>query len=293
MIIVPQGSDIPLRGDLIISAVLRSDLTPVPASVELELRQSNEAAAALVEGNTVRVGPDGAEFTLVKVHAGEKSGAIQGDREVFSIKAVGLLKSCASIAQPLRRPVIMEGQTLGAIYRACGAQVRIESDFQVGTFACFAGMTPSFMIARVLQEEGGVLVHQSGRVQFRRLKELMEAPAKSVMLQEAGAILSSEFLVRHAVPAVISTDPSGAAVRGSAASGHGFTYRPRADLRIANNMGLALMQRRRVDSGFSPERAAGDRIDIAGKAHVIITAAHVHEAEGGAQFSRFWLGELQ
>jgi hypothetical protein len=294
MIVVPQGSSLPLRGDLIVSAVLRSDLTPVPASIELEVLQAQETESGLVPGGSIFVGPDAQEFELVKVHRGERSGAIQGDREVFSIKAVGLLKSCARIAAPLSRSVVMEGQSLGAIYRACGAQARIESDFQVGTFACFAGMTPSFIVAKVLQEEGGVLVHRAGRIQFRRLREIMEAGASMTMPVDSGAYLSSEFLERHAIPAAISTAPNGGPILGRTASGLGFVYRPRADQRIANNMSTALMQRRRVDSIFSPSQAAGDRVDIEGKAHVIITAAHVYEGAGvGAQYSRFWLGELQ
>jgi hypothetical protein len=76
-----------------------------------------------------------------------------------------------------------------------------------------------------------------------------------------------------------------------------MVYRPRADQRIMNNMGTALIQRRKVVQSLQPQWNAGGRVDIEGKPHIIITAAHVYstateENDKGEQQTTLWLGEV-
>ena len=58
-----------------------------------------------------------------------------------------------------------------------------------------------------------------------------------------------------------------------------------------------LVQRRKARESLSPQLNAGARIDVAGKPHIVITAAHVFEQRGessggGGEFTQLWLGEL-
>jgi hypothetical protein len=196
--------------------VFRTDLTPVPATVELTARYTDETAKALVEGSAIMLGPEQVEFLLVKVQRGEgQAGAyVQGDRPLTTITATGLLASCEPIARQLQRAVVRERITLGGIYRACGAQVRIDGDFTAPQFSAFVGMTPSFEVAKVLQEEAGVLVYEAGRTGFRRLTELRDAKLAQVVRDDAAERLSSEFLEHQAISFGISTSPARGPWRG-------------------------------------------------------------------------------
>lgn len=296
MLIYPQGAESPLRGDLLVRLIFRTDLTPIPATVEFEVRKSAETEAAIVEGALVRVGADMTEFLLVKVSERGDSGMAQGDRAYTTINAVGILAACAPIAQRMQRAVVREGSSLGEIYRSCGATLRIDSDFTVPTFACYVGMVPSFEVAKVLQEEAGVLVYESGKVKFRRLAELRDAKAQRTLLASQVQTIQSGFLERHVVPFSFTTSPGNAILMGRRESARGAVYRPRGDQRIVNNLSVALVQRAKVRNGLTPGFNAGLRVDIGTVPHIAITAAHVYEsgADGGAgdQYSQFWLGEV-
>lgn len=295
MLIYPEGSDSALRSDLIVRAVLRSDLTPMPQTVEMELRDTLDTEP-IVNGSKVKVGREEAEFLIIKNAPGGDSGRTQGDRPVKTRKLVGLLASCAAITQRTQRSIVRYGASLGEIYRACGAQVTIDQDFTVGVFACFKGMTPSFEIAKALQEEAGALVMADGKVAFRRLAEMLDQDPAVTLREDSTQGVDSEFLERHKVPFAFSTDPTGALISTRAEVGRGVMYRPRADTRILNNLSTALILRRKARSDFAPHMMAGMRVDIAGRPFAVITAVHVADGGadggGGEQYTQLWLGEV-
>ena len=47
-----------IRGDLIKSAVLRSDMSPVPVTLEAEITVDNDLAVLLAEGKTIKTSDD-------------------------------------------------------------------------------------------------------------------------------------------------------------------------------------------------------------------------------------------
>lgn len=295
MLIYPPGSDIPLRGDLLVRSVLRSDLTPIPQTVEFEVRDTLDSVK-IKAGAVCRVGREGAEFLIVKEHAGGDDGRTQGDRPVKSRQFIGLLSACAPVAEPLQRSVVRYGSSLGDIYRACGAQVRIDSDFTVSVFACYKGLTPAFEIAKALQEEAGALVVVNGRVSFRRLADMTQDKAVISLKEDSAQAIESGFLERHTVPFAFSTKADGGFEVGRSESGRGVVYRPRAAPRILNNLSTALIMRRKLQSSYAPHIMAGMRVDIAEVPYIVITAAHVFEAAGdgqeGEQTTRLWLGQV-
>lgn len=295
MLIYPPGSDNPLRGDLLVRAVLRSDLTPIPQTVEFEVRDTPDSAGIKV-GAVCRVGRERFEFLIIKKLAGGDDGRTQGDRPVKSNQFVGILASCAPVASCLQRSVVRYGSSLGDIYRACGAQVRIDSDFSVGVFACYKGMVPTFEIAKALQEEAGALIVTNGRVSFRRLADMTAGPAVISMKEDSTLAVNSDFIERHSVPFAFSTNAAGGFEVGRAESSRGVMYRPRATPRILNNLSTALIMRRKAQSSFAPHIMAGMRVNVADVPFVIITAAHVFEAGGdgqeGEQATRLWLGQV-
>lgn len=292
---VCDAQGVPLRSDLISRIIVRTDLVPVPSTVEIEATRTKETTGAIVENQVVLVGASRTPYRLVKV--GSTNGEVQrGDREVETIRAVGILDSCAALASRLQRSIIREGSTFAEIYRAIGSTAQIDSDFAVPRFAALIGCIPTPEIAKVLQEEAAVVFLEGGKIKFRRLAELIAAPAQLTFQEDRTEKVSSQLLDRHAVPFAFSTSADNKIIATKRESGRGVCYRPRADVRILNNMGVALVQRRKMRQALSPTLNAGARIDIAGMPHIVITAAHVRtngeNGNGGEEYSQIWLGEL-
>lgn len=292
MLITPAGGGAPLGADALTRVILRSDLTPIPATIEIEARRTPQVERVLAEGARVSVGSLGAEFVIVKSQQVAGNSPPQGDQPTSGLKVIGMLASCEPIARRLQRSVIRENAPLGEIYRACGAQVRIGSDFNVPRFSCFVGMTPSFEVAKVLQEEAGALVYRDNAITYRRLGELIAQAASLVVPEASTEVLVSDFLERHAVPFAFSTAANGAILAGRKEASRGILYQPRADQRIVNNLGSVLLQRRKMRTALTPSLSAGQRIDVGAHRMVAITVAHVVEFLGGDQFTQVWLGEL-
>lgn len=286
----------PLRGDLITRVVQRTDLTPIPSTVEIRAIKTRETSAALVEGLIVMVGADMTAYELFRVDSDKSKGMQQGSREIAPIEAFGILASCAALGRRLQRSIIREGSTFADIYRSIGCTAVIESDFTVPVFAALVGSIPTPMIAQVLQEEAAIVFYAGGKVRFRRLADLINTKASITFDKDRTEEISSDFLERHAIPFVVSSSPSGAIITSKREAARGMVYRPRADQRILNNMGTVLVQRRKMREALSPDFNAGTRVDIGGLPHIVITAAHVrasaNDKGAGEEFTQLWLGEV-
>lgn len=289
------GADgIPLRGDLITRVVLRTDLLPIPSTVEITAVQTRETLAALAEGKVVNVGGTQQNYTLVKLgNVDRTQRVVRGDREVAHIKAIGVLSSCSAVGNRLQRSIIREGSTFAEIYRSIGSTAVVGSDFTVPQFSAFVGMLPSEQIAVVLQEEGAAVMLKGGKLHFRRLADLMAEEAIIEFPVDRTEETKASYLERHAIPFAFTTTPDGQLLATKREAARGIAYRPRANARILNNISSALVQRRTMRESLSPDLNAGARIDVAGRPHVVITAAHLRDTENGEEYTQLWLGEFQ
>lgn len=284
-----------LRGDLVTRVVQRTDLTPIPSTIELEAIATAETTAALEEGLVVQVGADMTPYLLIKSGV-EASEAQRGSREVRTIRATGILSSCSALARRLQRSIIREGTSFSEIYRSIGATAQVDTDFSVPRFAALIGCLPTLEIARVLQEEAAAVFYQNGTIKFRRLTELSGTDADITFAVDRTISTASDLLERNAVPFAFSTAPDNSIISTKRESSRGVIYRPRADSRILNNLGVALVLRRKLRQGLSPTLNAGARIDIAGERHIVITAAHVralaNDGNDGEEYTQLWLGQV-
>lgn len=294
-IYLPSGDR--LRGDLLQRAVVRSDLVPVPLTLECEVRHTAELERELVEGALVRAGAGLPELRIAWV-APDQGGVEQGGRALGVIRFIALLEACAEVAFARKAAVIKEGATLGAIYRACGARVQIESDFPVERFSCLAGGTPSFHIAQALQEQAGALVWTgAGRLRFVRLPDLFKEPVEKLSSNGVERVRSG-FMERHTVPWFYSTAPDGAVVHGNRVKARAAVYTPLKSLPVLHNMTRTLMHCATFTGRLNAVIQAGDALEVQGMGTlVVVTAAHAFErGETGSQadsYSRFWLARLE
>lgn len=283
-----------LNSDVLLKAVQRFDLTPIPSTLELTLRVDSSITASLAYDSVVLAGVNSDRYRIIKINRVADTTSQSGNIPEV-VKAVAVLDGFSALAWPLNRAVVKESRTLGEIYRSCGATARISVDVPIRLFACFAGMVATLSIAQALQEEACVPVWSGGSLSFRRIDDLFAGkPVESIATDTAHRV-ESPFLERHEVPWAMSTDNAGN-VLSQLHSARQYVYLPRTPQRVLNNMSRYLAVRRVLPGSYAGHIKAGDGIDIAGTRYVVVTAAHSWETDSGGQgsnqVSRFWLGEF-
>jgi len=286
-----------IRGDLIKSAVLRSDLSPIPVTLEAEIRVDDDMAKHLAEGKIITAG-SGDDLRIVKsVRATDR--IVHGEREMSGVRITAMLDACHSIAFVRSRAIIKESAALSALYRSAGATLKaVDADFPVPRFCCLVGETPSYHIARILQEEGGVVRWKAGRLKFFRLPDLFKQKAVIDLPNNASDDTDSGFLERHEIPWFFSLNDAGAHVFGNQNKPRSVRYSPFKDVQRLRSMSRCLVQRKVSKINFSGQIVAGDLVNfIGGVPLCVITAAHVFESgtdgSGSNQYTRLWLGSLE
>jgi hypothetical protein len=283
-----------LPGDLMVRWVLRSDLAPVPRTVELTLQDRDGLMDRLPEGASFWTGRELMEYRVIKVEKHKPAPVVQGNDQLSVFSVTALLASCAEIAYRRERAVITDSASIGEVYRSCGASVAIADDIRIPRFACFAGQVPSYMIAKVLQEESAALVIRNGRLSITRLAELARQPAKVTLVQDSADLVQSEFLERHEIPGFFSLSDDGSFVMGDFSNARTFQYMPRSEESTLRNASRVLVTKRIVSCDLDQTINAGDVIRVGGRDLVVITAAHVMESVSARiqSVSKLWAGEV-
>ncbi|MER2511507.1 MAG: hypothetical protein ABTQ25_03640 [Nitrosomonas ureae] len=297
--IIYLSNGIQIRGDLIKSAVLRSDMSPVPVTLEAEIRTDDDMTKYLSEGQILTLGGEtGDALRIVKANR-VINRMVQGEREMSAIQITAILDACHNIVFVRSKAIIKENSALSAIYRAAGANIKaIDADFPVPRFYCPIGDTPSFHITRALQEEGGIVRWKKGAISFIRLPDLFKQKAVMDLPNNASDDVDSGFLERHEIPWFYSLDDTGAIVIGNQQKPRSVRFSPFKNVQRLYNMSRCLVQRKVTKISLNARLVAGDLINfIDGVPLSIITAAHVFENDtdgsGSNQYSRLWLGSLE
>jgi hypothetical protein len=288
-----SGDQLPT--DVVIRWVNRSDLTPVPRSLEFTVKLIDGVEAKLKRGTIVWSGRENLPYKIVKTHKEPPKGEVQGKNQQQAMSVIALLASCAPLAEPLAQAVVLRDTPFSNVLRSCGAFLRIGSDFAVPRFTCFRGRQPSYSVARVLQEEGAALVMIGGKLQVMRLTDIAkQAPVDDIGQVDSSAKIDSEFLELQQIPSFYSVDDTGAIVTGQMGESRVISYMPRGDQRQLRNASCVLVRSKTVDSQQCQQIQAGHVLTVGGENLVVITAAHAAIQKTGAMesYSRLWLGSL-
>lgn len=293
-IITEKGDQ--MRGDLIVSAVVRYDLVPVPATFEGEIRVDETLRKQFAEGKIIEVNGD--KFRIMKPC--ESSNRVsQGERDMRGVRITAFLDSCHAASFVRKKAIIKENARLTDIYRAAGSTIPpVVGDFKANRFACYAGETPTFHIARVLQEEGGVVRWRRGRLEFVRLGDLFKQQPVLALPDNANEDTQSEFLARHEVPSFYSIAPNGDVIFGNQQKARTAKFVPRKNQQQLINMSRCLITRKVARLSYRPRVMAGDLVEFYGREPmVVMTAAHVFQSgtDGSPadQYTRLWCGVLE
>lgn len=295
MILTPSN-DKPLRGDIIKQAVLRYDMAPVPATLEAEIRVDDELRKLLGEGKTINCNGD--DFCIIKPVGGSGREA-QGQHSSDVLHITALLDACHAVTFVRQRAIIKENVVLSEIYRAAGATLKaVAGDFKVGRFNCMNGGTPSFKIAKTLQEEGGIVCWKNGKLKFVRLPDLFKQKTVMSLPDNTSENVVSGFLERHEIPSFYSISLTGEVVHGNRDKARTSRYVPHKNEQQLINMSRCLVQRKISKLAYNDGLYAGDLIEFIGASPlVIVTAAHVFQSgtdgSGSNQYTKLWLSGLE
>lgn len=287
----------PLGGEFVLRAVQRFDLTPVPSTLELVLRIDSSAGDLFRDGTVVLAGTSLDRYRIIKLGKATSEWAQSQFDPATVLEATALLEGVAPLALPQRRAVVLPRASFAQVYRGCGATAPVGADVPAWRFVCLAGQFPTAGIAQLMREEGAVPVwHTDKRLDFVRLQDLFKRdPLDSIEEDPASSVLSG-FLEQHEMVRGIATAPDGGVMVGRSDPPREVLLLPGAPARVLDNLARCLVLRRVMSTGFNGSIRAGDRIDVAGQAHVVLTVAHVWDIGAGGtpaeQVSRLWLAQL-
>ena len=276
-----------IPNDILVSWILRSDLAPVPRTVEFIVQNKDGIDKKLVEGSFFWSGYENLKYRIIKVVKSASTGAIQGDSAMQLFTVFAVLSDFAEICFRRNRAAILRNTSLGEMYMACGAKVSIESDISIPDFACGVGQVPSYAIAKILQEQSAHIVLRNKKLSIVRIVDIFGQA-------DTTDKIDSQFQERHEIPSFYSVDDSGSIIKGNFDDTRQIQYIPKKTTEELYNMTKVLVTRRVIDSDMEQRYNAGDLITVNDKNYAIITAAHyTYRYDGVAMTgSKFWVGDL-
>lgn len=287
-----------LRNDFVISLIVRNDLAPIPESIEAKIRLDESLKPLLKEGAIVET-QTGHKHRIIKFEQAQTT-AMQGERPVGYMAIIAILEDChkLSFVREHGRAIGKENASLSTCYRACGATIKaVTGDFPIPRFNCFVGDTPSFAIARVLQESGGVVRIKNNKLSFFPLRSF--ANAKPLTIAESiNESVASSMKGRHEVPNFISINPNASLIKTSSQTARTVDFTPHKNSIMLGNMTRHLFHVQKSRLPLTPTICAGDVVTTDGLNNlVVITAAHAFisgtDGQDQQSYTLLWLGEVR
>lgn len=292
-IYLDRGKKELIPADLLVSAILRTDLAPVPRTLELRLRVKDSLVSSLIEGKELVAGYEELPYTIVKAERIEPAQAPQGTDQQQVVMLTCLLTQCLGVASRSPRAIIRDAARIGEIYRACGATIPVDDEFVVSRFCCLKGGVPSESLARVMQEESAALVLRNGRLSVKRISELIAQKPRDVIKQvDPTTDIQSVFIESHEIPNFYTVGADGECLGGDMSRNRQVRFMPRSNARVLNSAGKALVVQKKLTSQLAQDIVAGDVIEVMGERFVVVTSANVFTQEEGVTETNtlFWLG---
>ena len=261
--------------EVLLSLTWRTDLTPVPSTLEFSVRRSASLEKALVAGAVVLIGGNALPMKLVKVEP-VKSGQVQGGERMGWLYCLAVLAGMASLILPANKAVIQSGGGFSGALMACGSSVVAHKDIPLPNFVCLKGQVPTFAIARYLQQEAAAICLKGDKVEVWRLTELAKQEPSATFESALMHQQASPEKVRLLVPSAFSVASDGSQIENDQIGyEQRVRYEPRLTTRQLRNLERVLIHRGTLERAFNPSRLqAGNCVSIGDESLVILTAAH-------------------
>lgn len=280
----------------LISSVFRTDLVPVPISLELAVLSNEDLEKSLVLGAELVVGEIPTILSVIKVQP-IHTGFIKDGRRIGGIAAIAIPKDCLDLIRPSSKAVILKDTSFNSAIRACGARIKMGGDIPLPEFICLKGSLPTERIATYFQQEASVMRFKDNQISAVKLDDLFKQDA--VLKLDTSMVLWEKNPERelHEKSAYMSVDADGSTVLGGdIQKNQHIVQKAGLDTRQLRNLNKVLVRRGVSLRPISMSFMAGDVFEVESKKYVVVTAAHSIKtgAIGGApsMVSKFWIASL-
>ena len=295
MIIIVASTGHMISGADLITATLRTDLVPVPVTLELVAASTPTLDKALVVGSELLVGELGISITLVKAIP-VKTQVIKDGRRIGGIACTGVLTSCKKLREPVNNAINLTDTTFGGAIRASGATIAIADDLPLPRFVCLKGQTPSIQLAKYLQQEAAVITFRRGRLSILKVDSLLAAEPIAKYDPSAVAWINNPTVHAAKTPSFVSIGTDGSTVEGeNTTPGKPVLYMPGVDTRQLKNLEKVLITRGIMLRPLDYKLQAGQVVQVGSKKLAILTSAnHVNTsvASSSVMATKVWLVSL-
>lgn len=287
-----DGSQI--GGGNLISAIYRTDLVPVPVTLELVVKADDRLRDLFTIGRKMTT-PKGVELVIVKSQIINEQ-SIKAGRRIAAIHIIAVLAGCEALLGVTNKAVSLKNTSFNEVYRALGAKIRIKRDIKLASFICLKGQLPTTPIALALQKEAAVIRFDDDGVSVVRLNELMLG--ESVLFDKSAVQwIESPNAIKHNNTNYLSIDDNGSDILGTANAERSIQYYPRADTRELQNLRRILITKAQITRQLDDRLAAGKLITVDDQRLVVLTGANNYEsgALGGRSVmaTKAWLAQVE
>ncbi len=291
--IAKNGQSIGMQN--IIAATLRTDLIPVPVTLEATIKVENDIKDLIYNGAVLLVSDQHIPVTIVKLNE-IRTQTIQDDTRLKYFSIIAVLQGCESLIDPQSKLISLEDSSFAAVYKACGCKVPVGNNISLMKFSSPYGVFATYEIAKRLQEEAAVIVYRDKKLNIMRLQQLFKQ--EPVTMLDSGAVswIDNPKIEQREVPSFVSVSEDGQIIEDSLKNNAPGYYYPGLDARRLKNLRTVLVTRGMITRALSMNLNAGDIVLINDTKYIILTAAHHFEsgAVGGAtaHATVLWLATL-
>lgn len=287
-----DGSQI--GGGNLVSAIYRTDMVPVPVSLELVVKVDDRLRYLLTIGSKMTT-PKGVGLVIVKSQVINEQ-SIKAGRRIAAIHIIAVLAGCEALLGVTNKAVSLKNTSFNEVYRALGAKIRIKRDIKLASFICLKGQLPTTPIALALQKEAAVIRFDDDGVSVVRLNELMIG--ESILFDKSAVQwIESPNAIKHGNTNYLSIDDNGSDILGTANAERSIKYYPRADTRELQNLRRILITKAQITRQLDDRLAAGKLITVDDQRLVVLTGANNYEsgALGGRSVmaTKAWLAQIE
>lgn len=281
-------------GGSLISAIYRTDMVPVPVTLELVVK-ADDRLHTLLSIDRKLVTPKGVTLNIVMSRIINEQ-SIKAGRRVAAIHVIAVLAGCEALLGVTKKAISLKNTSFNEVYRALGAKVRIKTDIKLASFICLKGQMPTQAIAAALQREAAIICHTDSSMAVIRLNDLMNGDA---ILFDKSAVqwINNPNAIRHSNINYLSIDDNGSDIVGSAKSERSIRYYPRADNRELQNLRRILFTKATITRQLDERLEAGRLIEVDNRRLTVLTGAHYYESGtlGGQAVTttKAWLAAIE
>ncbi|SDB86920.1 hypothetical protein [Acinetobacter boissieri] len=281
----------------LLKATLRTDLIPVPISLEFSTQKTEQLENKLKLGSIIQVGSIKVKLVIIKVIPLETQTLKEG-KPIGGIACVAIPQGCDALISARNHAVVLNDTSFNDAMRSCGVKMAMGSDLPLLSFVCLKGTISTTRFAWYAQQEAVVFAYSNHQLSVLKIDQLFKKEVVAYFDASAVVWVNSEHLRNMGKSSYVSTDPDGSTVLG-----HEDTKQDQAVIqqggmsqRQLNNMNKVLLTKGTIIRPLNDQIYAGDLVEIDHKKYVVLTAAHVFDtgALGGPSVmaSKFWLASL-